>query len=549
MKKTNTHSSQIKLLIAFLFFNLIPMSASQYYFHVAFTDKNNTPFTLSNPSSYLSSRAIARRTAFGISCDSTDLPVNSTYIAAIENLGVHVHSASKWMNSVNVLVPDSSIMSQVRALQFVKKVQYTGKANATPPLVPRKKFPKATEVLNYGSAATQINQVNGSYLHNLGFTGTGIHVGVLDAGFYNVNNNVGFDSMRIENRLLGTKNISGTADVYALHQHGANVLSIMTGNLPAQYLGSAPDASFWLIRTEVDPTEYLVETDFWVSGIEFADSVGIDVVNSSLGYTTFDDPTMNFTYADMNGLVSRASRAATLAAEKGIIVCNSAGNNGNPTDTWHYIGSPGDADRILTVGSVTSTGIASSFSSYGPASDMREKPEICAMGTSTAIINTSGNVSYGNGTSYSSPVIAGMMACFLQYVKANRTYYSIDNILHSVISSGNSYGYYNPQTGYGIPNFQIAAANLPTYDKLYGLKSDKVNVLVDNSNKILSLKLVDSLYLKGQIQIYNSTGQQLLKNTIQNYENIFDISNLHSGIYLVSVNKNGFSETHKIILR
>ena len=549
MKKIITYSSQIKLLIVFLFFNVISISATDYYFHVAFTDKNNTPFTLSNPSAYLSARAIARRAAFGLSCDSTDLPVNSTYVTAVKNLGVYVHSASKWMNSVNVLVSDSSIMSQVRALQFVKKVQYTGKANATPPLVPRQKFPKATEVLNYGSAATQINQVNGSYLHNLGYTGTGIHVGVLDAGFNNANINVGFDSMRIENRLLGIKNISGTADIYALHQHGANVLSIMTGNLPSQYLGSAPDASFWLIRTEVDPTEYLVEVDFWVSGIEFADSVGVDVVNSSLGYTTFDDPSMNFTYADMNGLVSRASRAATLAAGKGIIVCNSAGNNGNITDTWHYIGSPADADRILTVGSVTSTGIASSFSSYGPTSDMRDKPDITAMGTSTAIINTSGIVNYGNGTSYSSPVIAGMMACFLQYVKANRSYYTIDNILHSVISSGSLYGYYNPQMGNGIPNFQVAAANLPTFDNIFGLKSDNVNVLVDNANKLLSLKLVDSLYLNGHLQIYNSTGQQLLKNSIQNNYITFNISNFQSGIYLVSISKNGLSETHKIILR
>lgn len=551
MKKTFTHSSQINFLIAFLFLNVIStlVSASNYYFHVAFTDKNDTPYSLSNPSAYLSARAIARRAAFGLSCDSTDLPVNQSYITAIKNLGVYVHSSSKWMNSVNVLVTDSSIMSQVRTLQFVKKVQFTGLTNNAPSPVSKRKFKQESTALNYGSAATQINQINGAYLHNQGYTGTGIYVGVLDAGFNNVNVNPGFDSLRLENRLLGVKNIADNADVYMLHSHGANVLSIMTGNLPSQYLGSAPDASFWLIRTEVDPGEFLVETDFWVSGIEFADSVGIDVINSSLGYTQFDDPAMNFTYDDMNGLISRASIAATMAAGKGIIVCNSAGNNGNPTDPWHYIGSPADADRILTVGSVTSTGTASSFSSFGPSSDQRVKPEICAMGTSTSIINTSGNVSYGNGTSYSSPVMAGMMACYLQYVKANRTLYFIDDILQSVVGSGSLYGYPDQQMGYGIPNFQIAAASLPTYNKFYNFKSDKVNILLDNSNKILRIKLIDSLYLNGQIQIYNSTGQQLIKNTILNNDNSFNLDNFQPGMYLVSVSKNGSTETHKIILR
>jgi len=523
------------------------LKAVNYYFYVQLTDKNATPYSLSNPSEYLSARAISRRASFGISCDSTDLPVNPAYITAIQSAGANVFRTSKWMNGVIVLVSDSTVMSSIRSLSFVKFVQYTGMASSNPPLIGRQKFPKQTESLNYGSAATQINQINGAYLHDLGYTGTGILIGVLDAGFYNANNNPGFDSLRIQNRLLGVKNISGTADVYTLHSHGSNVLSIMTGNLPAQFLGTAPHASFWLIRTEVDPSEYLVETDFWVSGIEFADSVGVDVVNSSLGYTEFDDPAMNFTYADMNGLVSRASRAATMAAEKGIIVCNSAGNSGNTT--WKYIGSPADADKILTIGAVTSTGSAASFSSYGPAYDSRVKPELSAMGQSTAYINTSGIPTTGNGTSYSSPVMAGMMACYLQYVKANRTHYYIDDILQSVIRSGSLYGYPDAQLGYGIPNFQVAVANLPTYDAIYEVESENSYIFLDNKNHLLRISMLNDKFIDGKISIYNVTGQLQSVNSIVNKEMRFDVNYLKAGVYIVSLQNNIIRESKKIIVK
>ncbi len=546
--KTTTSSFRNKAFILFLLFALLSesVSAVSYYFYIQLSDKNNSPYSLSNPSTFLSAKALTRRADFNIVCDSTDLPVNPAYVTQISNLGIKVHSRSKWMNGLTVLVPDSTIMSQVRTLPFVKWVQYTGEINVAAPV--SKKMKLQANDLNYGTATTQINQLNGIYLHNLGYTGKDIHIGVLDAGFTNVNINPGFDSLRLSGRLLGTKDIAEpNSNIYSLDSHGANVLSIMTGNLPNQYLGTAPHASFWLIRTEYSPTEYLVETDFWAAGIEFADSVGVDVVNSSLGYTEYDDPQMNFTHADMNGLVSRASRAAKMAADKGIIVCNSAGNEGNKT--WHIIGSPADADKILAVGSVTSTGVASAFSSFGPASSEIIKPEVCAMGSSTAYISTSGALSTGSGTSYASPVMAGMMACFLQYIKANRSVYYIEDIIQSVIRSSNLYGYPDPQMGNGIPNFQVATANLPTYDGFYGLKSDKMKVLLDNTNKILRLELIDSLYLNGQIRIFNVTGQMLINNNIKNEDNSFNLSNFKSGIYLISVSNNGLSETHKIIIK
>jgi len=548
MKNTFTHNfTKIMAALLFTIFFAGSVSANGYYFYVQLTDKKNSPYSLTQPTDFLSARAIARRVAFQLPIDSTDIPVNPAYIQGVEAAGVKVFRTTRWLNGLTVIAADSSVMSAVRALPYVKRVQYTGLANSNPPLVGRQKFPRAKEVYDYGSATTQINQVNGAYMHNQGYTGAGIHVGVLDAGFSNVNINPGFETLRSQGRLLGTKNIAGSADVYTLHSHGANVLSIITGNLPSQYLGAAPDASFWLIRTEVDPSEYLVEVDFWVSGIEFADSVGVDVVNSSLGYTEFDDPAMNFTYNDMNGTVSRASIAARMAAEKGIIVCNSAGNSGNTV--WKYIGSPADADKILTVGAVTSTGTAASFSSYGPASDSRIKPEVSAMGSGTALIGTTGTVTWGSGTSYSSPIIAGMMACYLQYVKANRTRYYIDDILQSVIASSSLYGYPHPQLGYGVPNFQVAMATLPTYSNIYEVKSKDLRIYLDNSNKILRLSLVNESYIDGQIIVYNIAGQMCATKDISYKEMKLDVNDLQSGVYVVTVRKNGIAESQKIIIK
>lgn len=541
-----------KLLLAlFLLFcgsAMLITAASNYYFYVQFTNKNNTPYSLSTPAAYLSARAIARRASFNISCDSTDLPVNPDYVNQIANLGIKIHMRSKWMNGITVLVKDSNIMNQVRALSFVKKVQYTGRLSVASTVRQKSKF--ETEAIDYGTALTQVNQINGSYLHNLGYTGKGVYVGVLDAGFNSVNTNPGFDSLRLSGRLLGTKDIAeSNGNVYTMDAHGANVLSIMTGKLTgaSPYSGTAPHASFWLIRTEYAPTEYLVETDFWVSGIEFADSVGVDVVNSSLGYTGFDSVPMSFTYADMNGKVSRASRAATMAAEKGIIVCNSAGNDGNKT--WHYIGSPADAEGIVSVGSVTSTGAASAFSSFGPTSDNRVKPEICGMGSSTAYVSTTGLRYVGSGTSYSSPVIAGMMACYLQYAKANFSNLTVPKILESVFKSGNQHSNPTAQLGYGIPNFQTAVNNLITSHLIENKVGENFTAYYNPEISSVEVALCEAPVDKCFVRVYSLTGNLVLSQQIADIQTSLPARNLSSGVYIVNIVGAKFNESQKIIIR
>lgn len=261
---------------------------TRYYFNVSFSNKSNSTYSLSAPEAFLSAAALQRRTAFNVAIDSTDLPVNQTYVSQVVALGTVVNNRSKWLNSITVHMTDSTIAQQIRTLPFVKKAEYTGlRASGTPVKQNAKLQQEST--IDYGTANNQIEQMKGKFIHQMGYTGAGVVVAVLDAGFRNVNTNPGFDSLRLQGRLLGTKDFAVPgSNVYNEDAHGANVLSIMTGRLAGNtpFAGTAPHASYWLIRTEYAATEYMNEVDFWVSGIEFADSVGAKVVNSPMGYTT-----------------------------------------------------------------------------------------------------------------------------------------------------------------------------------------------------------------------------------------------------------------------
>lgn len=549
MKNYTLLSKITGLLIVLLFISSVPLRGQEtnYYFYVQFTDKNNTPFSLSRPAEFLSERAVARRIAYGLSCDSTDLPVNATYIQQIRNLGVPVHSWSKWMNGATLLLPDSGLMSRVRGLPFVKFVEYTGKLVVPVQAPRRKQSVKAT--YDYGIAAAQINQLNGTTLHNEGFRGKGIQIGVIDAGFQNVDITPAFDSLRLQGRLLGIKDIiNPNSNIYAEDGHGAVVLSTMTGNLPGQFLGTAPDASYWLIRTEYVPTEYKVETDFWCAGVEFADSVGVDEVTSSLGYFTFDDPSMNFTYADMNGKVSRASRAANMASRKGIVVLAAAGNEGSAS--WHYIGSPADADGMVSVGAVTTTGTPSTFTSFGPSSDGRVKPEICATGTSSAVVYTSGTTGYGNGTSFATPIMAGMFACLLQKYKSIDAMVDVPTLLNSVFKSGSLYANPTAQMGYGIPNFVQAEQNLKTFDSIRQITKSSFVVAYNPSNHVINIRFTNGRNpLNTTVRIYSMTGSVLVNQSLVDSSTFLRTDNFQTGIYAVCISINGITETRKVMIR
>jgi len=426
---------------------------------IQFTDKQNSVFSADRPAEFLSARAIERRERYSIIISEQDLPVNQAYIDSLTSVGVTVLNRSKWFNAVTVYITDTNHLHRIRLFPFVKQLKSVARFKSVQPVHDKFSLESVTDMksgtvidttlLRYGKASRQVGMLNGHILHNQGFQGQGLVIAVLDAGFRRVNVNHAFDSLYINNQILGGWDFVNNGPLSFAdteHAHGAQVLSIMAGNLPGELVGTAPKASYYLLRTEDAPTENLVEEDNWIAGAEWADSAGADLINSSLGYTAFDIPALNHTYSDMDGNTTRITRAADIAAGKGILVVNSAGNEGSIE--WHYIGAPADADSILTVGAVDSLGNYAIFSSTGPTFDGRIKPNIVAQGQQTAVVGTDGNTFRGSGTSYSSPVMCGLAACLWQTNRTLPPMKIIEAIQLSASRASNPDSLY----GYGIPD-------------------------------------------------------------------------------------------------
>ena len=548
----NMNKNYLKIIFTlFLFLSTSSLFGTEYFFFVQFTDKNNTPFTLDKPSEFLSERALERRRYFRLECDSTDLPINPEYVKNIELKGFATHNVTKWFNGITISTQDSVSVDILKDFHFVKQIEYTGKRTDR-----RKTVKKSaatfrdflTDSGQYGFANEQIEQIKGKYLHSLGFRGNDVHIAVLDAGFQEVDITRAYNSLFLQNRLLGTKDfVEENSDIYQKHYHGAYVLSTMAAYIPDTFIGMAPEASYWLIRTEDTNSEYPMEMDFWVSGAEYADSIGADVINSSLGYTVFDNPMLNLSYEDLDGKTTRISRAATLASEKGIIVVNSAGNEGDKS--WKKIGAPADAEGIITVGGVNASGTPSNFSSHGFSYDGRIKPEIVARATETAIM-INDDATERSGTSFASPIIAGMMACFLQAVKESFDYMSLEDILNIVFESANLYHKPNERMGYGIPNFEEAAKFLlsPSKETIY--TPEYINIYTDTMSKTLNILLSSQYdYKKVTIQLYSITGELMTQLNFATTHLQINTSQYPSGIYALRlVTPDGNSINRKVLI-
>ncbi len=432
-----------------------------YKYWVELTDKENSPYSVDRPTEFLSERAIARRKKQGISIQENDLPVNPAYVKAIEATGAQVLHTSRWFNAVTIRTTDESLIKEVEALDMVKSSRLlykrmefnTEKKNnsAMFELFLEAAAPKEPDNdTKYGFSKTQVAQTKADKMHAAGFKGEGMVIAVLDAGFYKMYKMETFDHLRKEGRLLGTWDfVEGDSIVYEDDMHGMNVLSCMAAYTEYEMIGTAPGASYWLIRTEDATTENPIEEANWVAGAEMADSAGADLINSSLGYTNYDDKSMSYSYKDLNGS-SLISRAATMCARKGMIVCNAAGNEGN--DDWHYVGVPADADSIVTVGGIDKNFKHSTFSSFGPTADGRIKPTVCAMATSTTVASSKNKFYPSQGTSFASPVMCGMIACLWQ---ANPEATNMEVIRALEMSADRSR---NPDNeyGYGVPNMEMA---------------------------------------------------------------------------------------------
>ncbi len=424
---------------------------------INFSDKDTSSYNISEPEKFLSKRAIKRRQKYNIPVTVQDLPVNTNYINKIKDLGFEIYAVSKWMNHVVVYSEDSTLIDKADKFNFVKKNKKT-KSKKKKKYKQEKlvaidiKTTKDTSfILDYGLGKNQIEMLNAHSLHNNGYMGQGIQIALIDAGFYNVDSLPGFDSIRTAGQILGTKDfVKRDGDIYNDGTHGMSVLSTIAANIPGKLVGTAPKANFWLLRSEDGNSEYLVEEYYWVSAAEFADSVGVDMIHSSLGYNNFDDTLTNHTYSDMNGDIAIVSVAADIASSKGILVVTSAGNEGN--DSWKYITAPGDADSVLTIGATTYSGYVTSFSSRGPTSDGRIKPDVTAQGSFSWVLGRREGVTVSSGTSISGPIVTGAVACLWQ---ANPEFSNME-IINAVKKSADRYTNPDAEYGYGIPNFKKA---------------------------------------------------------------------------------------------
>jgi len=393
---------------------VIVTDGNDYKFRLVLTDKGKSDFSITNPLAFLSQKAIERRRKRNIPIDETDLPISRQYLKAIADVGGTIVTQSKWLNTVSVSVQDQFLIDKYKSLPFVKEVilVYVGKrkeSSASPKYVDSPQSGSSANIgtsINYGSAALNINTVKGEALHQQGFKGAGMDIAVIDAGFLQLKNNPAFTNIHIK----GARSfVYENDDPYSIDTHGVWVTSCMATNKPGSYVGTAPEANYWLLRTEDSATEFPIEEDYWTSAIEFADSVGVDLVNSSLSYSDgYSYLTKRYTASDMDGKTALASRAANMAFKKGIFIVNCAGNE------QKWVGAPADSPGVLTLGSINSSGTQNSFTSWGMTADGRIKPDVMAMGGGASVINTAGTAENRSGTSYASPIMCGLAACLWQ---------------------------------------------------------------------------------------------------------------------------------------
>ncbi|MGV6828582.1 MAG: S8 family serine peptidase [Flavobacteriales bacterium] len=535
------------LLLFLLLFTISSASFAQIEdAWVFFTDKENVEESINNPISILTQDAIDRKALHGTPIDARDVPVNENYITQIKNVtGITVYSKSKWMNCVYVKGTQANI-NNLLDLSFVASVEFANKDLNFSPVITKTEDKFAIENqpvridYNYGSAANQIEMLSGDYLHQQDFTGEGMVVAVLDAGFPSVTTNSGFSEVISEGRLLGTYDFHDrTTNVDGTSTHGTKTTSDIVGYKLNQFVGTAPEASLYLYVTEYGPTETPVEEAHWVEALERADSLGVDVINTSLGYQDFDDSSYDHSYEDLDGQTTFSARGANNAFDKGMILVTSAGNDGGG---FTYVGTPGDSPGMLTVGAVDSNGNYASFSSIGPTVDGRVKPDVMAQGASSAIINTNGNVDFASGTSFSSPIMAGAVTCLWQ----SKPEATNAQVMQIVRESAHLYNNPTAQMGYGIPNFEDA------YNALQQLSIEDEFLLSNFAiypnpvSEIVNISFPEQIN-EAQFTVHSILGNQVINTTISTEINKVNIESLDAGMYIATITSNNQSISFKLI--
>jgi len=533
-----------KITFLFVLFFSVLVNAQEDAW-VYFKDKPDAAYYLANPLEMLSQRALDRRVAQNIQLDTKDIPISVSYINQVTaSTGITVKAKSKWLNALHV----RGTVANIRNLQnliFVQNVEFADRnLNTAGRNFKQVKTGAVNKTFDtnvtfaYGNSANQIQMLGGHLLHQQNFTGSGKIIAVLDAGFPAVNTTAPFQRLRTNNQILGGYNfVDRNSNFYTGGTHGTMVLSTMGGYVENQLVGTAPDASYYLFITEDVNSENPIEESNWVEAAEMADSLGVDVINTSLGYFGYDNENYSHIYADMNGTTAFISRGADIAFSRGMICVVSAGNSGasgNP-----YISAPADAINVLAVGAVTASRNYASFSSIGPSFDGRVKPDVMAQGQASVLANTNGQIITANGTSFSGPITAGMVASLWQALP-NKTN---AEIMQLVKQSAHLYATPNPQFGYGIPNYNLALQNALGVSNF---AFEKFTIYPNPANSIVNLNKKDG-FENAQVFLYNNLGQQVLDVNLKENNSSFSVENLNSGMYFYKVISGNNSQTGKLI--
>ena len=525
-----------------LYFLLILVVANFGYAQVEdawvyFNDKPSAATFLANPLTMLTQRSLDRRTAQNILLDITDVPVEQAYITQITAAtGITVMAKSKWLNALHIRGTQTDIQA-LTGLPFVNSVKFANHSlnpggriaqNSNKIQSVNKQY-EIEVVYNYGGSQNQIEMLNGHLLHQQNFTGQGKIIAVLDSGFTGVNTAAPFQNLITNNQILDGYNFPDrNTNYFSRHNHGTNVLSTMGGFADGQLVGTAPSAQYYLFITEDVNSENPVEESYWVEAAELADYYGVDVINSSLGYFDYDNANYSHQYEDMIGNKTFASRGANMAFNKGIVVVISAGNSGATAEP--HIATPADAIGALTIGAVNSTEVYASFSSIGPSFDGRVKPDVCAKGLQATVSNTSGGIVTASGTSFSSPIMAGMVATFWSAVPT----LTAQQVVDFIRQSADNYNAPTNQKGYGIPDFQLALTNALNLETVEA--NQNFVVYPNPAENQITFQLENKQ--KGIIYLYDVLGQNILTKEISSSNNSIDIQNLSNGIYYYNFESN-----------
>jgi serine protease AprX len=519
-----------KMMLFLLLFFTVSLCFSQEDAWVYFKDKPDTDYYLSHPTEMLSQKALDRRTKQNIALDNKDVPLHEAYVEAITaSQGITVMARSKWLNALHIRGTAEDI-DLIKSLEFVERIDYADKSLNSgsrtsmqqQPVSVSKELETHTD-FNYGASANQIQMLNGHLLHQSNYTGEGMTIAILDAGFPGVDSTQPFQRLRDHNLIKGGYDFVARSDnFYAGGSHGTLVLSTMGGYVEGQLAGTAPDAFYYLFRTENATSENPVEESYWVEAAEVADSLGVDVINTSLGYFIYDDVRYSHTYEEMDGQTAFITRGANVAVSRGIFCVVSAGNSGTTVNP--HISAPADAFDILTIGAVDANENNVSFSSIGPSFDNRVKPDVVARGYQCTVATPAGEIGAASGTSFSSPITAGLVACLWQALP-DKTNAELRQLIKE---SADRYTAPTNQYGYGVPDFNLAMQSG------MGLTNGNFILYPNPTDGVVHLIFPKNLQ-NTTVTIFNELGQRVSQQYVTLANPSFTISQLATGIYSYSM--------------